>query len=259
MAFENVLLGLQHDAYETLWMGGLEDDADGARALELESSLHEMVAVLRNMVQYSNAKEQLTWQEAMRQVGDGEALFTVTGDWGWAQLLEPVVPSVAAVTFPGTTGTFVYTPDSFAVPREFGKSGYAAHSFLHDVLGDREILRRFSNAKHSIPPRQDLDDDYINQLGAETLRSSYRRFTECSKGIDNCKLLLAVSGLGPPPTSMACFDSMDAWLTLAVTGRDPAPTPHRDCATPKTSSEAEWALVDLLLSVAHQRFAADCR
>lgn len=260
MAFENVLLGLGHDAYETLWMGRLEHDPDGSGARALTASLQDMLAVLREMLRYSNADQPvITWQEALGQVGTGAALFTVMGDWGWAQLTDVTAPDVATATFPGTSGVFVYTPDSFAVPRELGKSGYAARAFLHDVLENKTILRRFSNFKHSIPPRWDFIDQ-VDELNTETLQNTYRRFEGCSKGVDNCKLLLAVSGLGPPPGTNKCFDKVDALLTTATTGNaPPADTESTSCPTPSTSSGATSQLIELLLGIARQRFAADCR
>jgi ABC-type glycerol-3-phosphate transport system substrate-binding protein len=258
LAFENVLLGLGHDAYETLWHGGLEND-DGSRAAELRSSLEEMVSVLRRLTQVSNFSEAVGWQHALRQVGSGDALMTVTGDWGFAQLDADTASDVESVTFPGTSNTFVYTPDSFAVPRELRKNGFPARSFLHDVVESKDALIAFSNEKHSIPPRRDLTPDEVDSLGNETLRSTYRRFVDCDQSRNGCKLLLAVSGLGPPPGTDPCFDEIDAVLTLAVTGSLPAEeTLHCGSPPPRTRTEASTHLIELLLSIGARRLAADC-
>lgn len=262
IAFENVLLSLGHDAYETLWMGGLAD-ANAERRAELADTLTEMLAVLRRLRDYSDVETSVSWQDAVRQVGDGEALMTITGDWGFAQLDPEPAGRVEAVTFPGTNGTFVYTPDSFAVPRELGKDGFPARSFLQDIVQDKAALIDFANAKHAIPPRSDLTPTEVAALSSESLRSTYRRFADCNGVDEGCKLLLAVSGLAPPPGTDLCFDEMDSLLTFAVSGNEPADggsTPRRCSARlPTTGAEAEARLIELLLSVAERRFAADCR
>ena len=262
IAFENLLVSLGNHAYETLWMGGLEG-ADAARAAELETTLEEMVAVLRALHGFSAFPTRVSWQEALRQVGAGEALMTIGGDWGLAQLGPDALSSVETAAFPGTDGSFVYTPDSFAVPRELGKNGFPARSFLHDVIANKDALIEFSKAKHSIPPRQDLTPDEIEALAGENLRATYRQFARCSDPASGCQLLLAVSGLGPPPGAEPCFDELDELLSFAVSGSAPAADflAGRLCDQPfpSTSAEAERRLIELLLSVATQRFAADCR
>lgn len=260
VAFENVLLGLGTGAYDTLWRGRLQVPDDVLQR-ELVSSLKTMVAYLRSLVALNPMDESVGWQDAIRQVGDGKALFTVTGDWGWAQLDEAQTERVATVPFPGTSRTFVYTPDSFAVPRE-DKSGYRALTFLDGVIADKPTLLEFSKVKHSIPPRRDFA---TSELGSASLRESYQQFRDCSEGTSDCELVLAVSGLSPPPGEDDCFDDIDALLTLAVTGSLPPPpngeTPSRECdaSLPTDREDAEAAMIDLLLRIARQPFAADCR
>jgi ABC-type glycerol-3-phosphate transport system substrate-binding protein len=261
VAFENVLLSLSRDAYETLWMGGLEGAIEERHAA-LRATLQEMLALLRDLRSFSDTKANVSWQDALRRVGAGEALLTITGDWGFAQLDPEMLAKVETITFPGTADTFVYTPDSFAVPRELKKNGFPARSFLESVVADKAALIDFSNAKHSIPPRNDLTDTEVSLLASESLRETYRQFVDCTSS-QSCKLLLAVSGLAPPPGTDPCFDEMDSLLGFAVTGRDPfddSSVPRR-CASelPRTGAEAEARLLDLLLQVAQRRFAADCR
>jgi glucose/mannose transport system substrate-binding protein len=261
IAFENVLLSLGQAAYETLWMGGLQD-ASRERAQELRAALTEMLSLLRALREFSDVSARVTWQDALRDVGAGEALMTITGDWGYAQLKPELRDLVETTSFPGTSGTFVYTPDSFAVPRELNKNGFPARFFLQDIVADKPALIDFANAKHAIPPRKDLTLAEIEQLTSENLRATYRQFASCDAARD-CKLLLAVSGLAPPPGTDPCFDEMDSLLTFAVTGRTPADegSVTRRCAAPwpATGAEAEARLLELLLKIAERRFAADCR
>jgi hypothetical protein len=259
VAFENVLLGLGHDAYETLWLGGLEHD-DGKRRAELARSLDEMVAVLRRLVVLSNFSQPVSWQDALQQVGAGEALMTITGDWGYAQLSSEARDDVVISEFPGTAGNFVYTPDSFAVPRELKKNGFPARSFLHEIVESKDALIEFARWKHSIPPRVDLSPDEVDALDDDGLRDSYRRFKSCEQS-SSCKLLLAVSGLGPPPGTDPCFDEIDALLALAVTGELPDDETLEGCKTsePLDRETASARLIELLLKIGEQRFANDCR
>jgi glucose/mannose transport system substrate-binding protein len=262
IAFENVLLSLGEQAYERLWLGGLES-FNQKRSDDLRASLEAMLHVLRELYGYSDVSTPVSWQDALRQVGAGEALFTITGDWGFAQLDDEAAARVEAVTFPGTAGWFVYTPDSFAVPRELKKDGFPARAFLQDVVADTQALIDFANAKHAIPPRNDLTNDQIESLNSESLRSTYRQFASCGGSDPNCELLLAVSGLAPPPGTNPCFDEMDALLAFAVTGDAPRRdgSVARECQEklPTTSEEAEGSLIKLLLDVATRRFAAACR
>lgn len=261
VAFENVLLSLGHDSYQTLWQGGLIGD-DGTRRGVLRRDLERMVALLQELAGVSNLDQQLPWQSAVKQVESGRALMTVTGDWGWAQLSDAAPEKVATVDFPGTSGVFVYTPDSFAVPRELEKNGFSAHYFLHDIVESKAAVIEFSAIKHAIPARNDLDADDVERLPTASLRDTYQRFRDCDSNRD-CKLLLAVSGLGLPPGTDPCFDEIDALLTLAVSGRSPTEEAlaGRRCAAlfPSNPTAAAERLVDLLLTIGNRRFAADCQ
>lgn len=262
LAFENVLLSLSRDAYKMLWEGGLTP-AGGHGPDDLAPILDEMLEVLRALVHPKFFSADLEWQGALRQVGDGAAVFTVMGDWGWAQLSDEQREHVTALGFPGTAGAFVYTPDTLVVPRELEKNGYPARSFLKDIVSQKEALIDFANAKHSIPPRSDLVDDEIDTLATESMQRTYREFQDCERG--GCELLLAVSGLAPPPGVDPCFDDIDALLTLAVTGIQPSQDQHAALRCPELfpqtgdSAAATDRLVELLLQVAEQRFASECR
>jgi glucose/mannose transport system substrate-binding protein len=266
LAFENVLLSLSRDAYKMVWEGGLARGT-GNSPEQLAPTLGEMLEVLRAMVGPNGLPADLDWKDAVHQVGDGAAVFTVMGDWAWAQLSPEQRERVTAISYPGTADTFVYTPDSFAVPKELEKNGFPARSFLQDIVSQKNLLIEFANLKYSIPPRSDLEPDDIDQLGPESIRETYRQFKDCEDG--GCELLLAVSGLAPPPGVDPCFDDIDALLKVAVTGFPPSaeqrmalrcPAPFLETADAADAADAAAArLVELLLEVAKQRFASECR
>lgn len=270
LAFENVLVSLDPTTYERVWMGGLEGAApEGIE--EVRQTLQQMFDRLRAMVGRSNVAAQaagapaLSWQESVRAVAQGRAAMTVMGDWAWAQLDDAERQNVVAIPFPGTAGTFVYTPDSFSVPRGDWGSGVPAHYWLHEIIEDKSALLEFSRAKHAIPPRRDLDQSEIDGLAPDTLRSTYLEFSACQQSPD-CRLLLAVSGLGPPPAEDFCFDELDSLLAFALSGfvfEEDADddTLARRCerSFAATPQEAEDSVIALLLEVAGRRFAAECR
>ena len=107
-----------------------------------------------------------------------------------------------------------------------------------------------------------MSDTEVDTLKSENLRSTYRQFANCNDST-SCKLLLAVSGLAPPPGTDPCFDEMHSLLTFAVTGQDPSAgsTVARHCqeSFPATGAQAEARLLDLLLQIAGRRFAPGCR
>ncbi|HEX2672291.1 MAG TPA: hypothetical protein VHM25_15530, partial [Polyangiaceae bacterium] len=269
LAFENVLLSLGERAYETLWQGKLNQPGFADEA-QLRAALEKMVDYLHELVRFAGGTTRISWQGALRAVGKGDALFTVNGDWGWAQLVDGSADAVRATTFPGTRDAFVYTPDSFAVPREQGKNGFAARAFLYDVLANEQVLRDFSNRKHSLPPRSDLADG-LAELATDDQRETYARFKYCSQGGEGCRLLLAVSGLAPAPGDRDrdgdgedddCYDDIEPLLRLLVTGEPLSDTEaNQICRRNRTTSVevAEEKLIALLLATSKQRFAADCR
>jgi glucose/mannose transport system substrate-binding protein len=262
VAFENVLLSLadEHfDPYTTLWTGRLTAD-DDASAKSLEEGLNRMLSLLRSLNDLSNGDETLDWQQALVQVGTGEALMTITGDWGYAQLEDWMLPDVETIAFPGTRGKFAYTPDSFAVPREFSKDGSAARHFLHDIVEDKANLIAFSNRKFSIPPRTDLEPTELAQFVGH-VQKTYEEFRSCNDNTSDCQLVLAVSGLAPPPGADPCFDDMEALLSVAVRGRAVKARDASRCekGLPSGARQAGAQLIELLKQVAQRPFAEACR
>jgi hypothetical protein len=111
-------------------------------------------------------------------------------------------------------------------------------------------------------------EDFEAELGdpADDVRhqyvvDNYQRFSDCETSND-CKLLLAVSGLGPPPNTDPCFDEIGP-MFQSVAGLRAAWVDEYDCCDPKSESgagcDAKRAAKATLLRLANSPFAADCR
>lgn len=261
LAFENFLVSFGEDAYETLWYGGLQG-ASGEREAWLRGVLELLFDRLERTLAFARPEAPLSWQDAVVAVAQGDALFTVMGDWSLAQLNQEQRARVRELRFPGTVGAYVYTPDSFAIPRIVERDGAAPHLWLREIVESREVQLRFAARKNSIPSLRGLASE---ELPTPELRESYERFAECQDSDSECRLLLAVSGLGPTPSADPCFDRMGPWLARAVDYPLFEPeTEERElgvCARgePASAAEARSLLLELLLDVARSRFAADCR
>jgi ABC-type glycerol-3-phosphate transport system substrate-binding protein len=263
LAFDNMLAGSPGAEYEATWMGRPNGETDD----ELRPGLERLASQLGRLAPLSNLAERLTWQDATRAVGRGDALFLVMGDWALAQLDDDEREAVAIRPFPGTEDTFVYTPDSFSVPRRDGDDGAAAHLLIREVLDHQPTQLSFARTKQAIPAVRGLDDDALAALQSDYLADSYRRFEACQDAGSECRLLLAVSGLAPAPGADPCFDEV-GYLLSRITGvqsqgeRDGLlPDSERTCPTPlpSTTEEAQEQLVELLLRLSRTAYAAECR
>lgn len=263
LAFDNMLAGSPGGEYEATWMGRPNGETDD----ELRPGLERLAAQIERLAPVSNLAAHLTWQDATRAVGRGEALFLVMGDWALAQLSEQEREGIATRPFPGTESTFVYTPDSFSVPRRADDDGAAAHLWLREVLDHQPTELEFAKTKQAIPAVRGLDDGALAELESDYLEESYRTFDACQRADSACRLLLAVSGLAPAPGAHPCFDEV-GYLLSRITGvpsQDEldgvSPDDERTCPTPlpSTTAEAKTQLVELLLELSRSAYAAECR
>jgi len=161
---------------------------------------------------------------------DNDAAFTVMGDWanGLLQLellgkdVEP--REVASQAFPGTEGLFVYTSDTFPLPRGTAHPK-EARDFL-ETIGLPEAQIAFSRKKGSVPARLSAS---VNKLHV------WQR--NASDAFAASEHLLATSGYFPPYYPQQAFwrvlIEMTAW----------------DVVKPGASSEDRAARVDAALRV----------
>ncbi|HUH06985.1 MAG TPA: ABC transporter substrate-binding protein [Egibacteraceae bacterium] len=149
--FETVLLGsMETEAYSGLWDGST--DWSGA---EVTEAIETFAALLDHT---NSDASTLAWDAAAQLVIDGDAAFTIMGDWadGYfrAQGAEPQTGYGWAPT-PGSDGVFQFLSDSFVLPRD-AKNRDGAIAWL-TVAGSQEGQDAFNPVKGSIPARTDGD------------------------------------------------------------------------------------------------------
>lgn len=156
--FENLLVArLTGARYQDLFLAPKMGDAFTA---EVVYALEDF----RKLISYANEDAtDLTWDEAMLRVLQGQAAMTIMGDWakGYANAQPEHYDgnTFGFIPTPGTAGTFIYTTDTFGLP-----IGAAADTTkLLRFFGSDGGQRLFNKIKGSISARLDvevdLDDD----------------------------------------------------------------------------------------------------
>ena len=201
--FENLLIAKQGADFYQKYFSGRVDNAADPRVLEvLEESLR--------LWRYTNADaRQIEWDAAVAMVHDGRAAMTVMGDWAKGTLEQlGGVPgkTFGQVPFPGTAGVFVFTADTFPLPRGAPRRNDAL-DFL-GTLASLEGQNAFNPIKGSIPARTDIDPAAYDVL-ARAMIKDFRRDT----------LELALSGMAPA----AFNDYVQVGLGDMVDQGDPEP------------------------------------
>ena len=149
---ETVLLGeLGADAYAALWDGtGDWSSQEVADALE----------TFATVIGYTNDDAStLSWDAAAQLVIDGDAAFTIMGDWveGFfvSKDMDPAAGDFGWAPAPGSDGVFQWLSDSFVLPKGAGNRD-GAIAWL-TVAGSKEGQDAFNPVKGSIPARNDGD------------------------------------------------------------------------------------------------------
>jgi glucose/mannose transport system substrate-binding protein len=149
--FETVMIGsLGADGWKALWDGS----GDWASA-DVTDALNTYASVLDNTNEDAST---LTWDQAAQLVVDGDAAFTIMGDWAEGFFksldLEPET-GFGWAPAPGTDGLFDFLSDSFVLPVN-AKNPDGAIAWLK-VAGSQEGQDAFNPIKGSIPARSDGD------------------------------------------------------------------------------------------------------
>ncbi len=151
--FETVLLGsLGSEAYDGLWDGSTE-----WTSAEVTAALDNFAKVLT----YTNSDSaSLSWQDASQLVINGDAAFTVMGDWAegyFRELGKTPETDYGWAPVPGSVGVFQFLSDSFTLavgaPHPEG-----AEAWLK-IAGSKAGQEAFNPIKGSICARTDCDPE----------------------------------------------------------------------------------------------------
>lgn len=155
------------DYYESFWAG----EADPTDP-EITDTLSEMLFLYCGADPatvcdgYFNADvDTVDWPDGVQMLRSGTAAMAFMGDWAKGFLEEPLpeqnqeawVANVdfGVVPFPGSVGTFVYTADTFPLPK--GAPNPEAARALLVTFGSPDGQVAFNAVKGSIPARSDID------------------------------------------------------------------------------------------------------
>lgn len=157
--FETVLLGtVGADTYNALWDGTGDWDSP-----EVTEAIETFAAAL----DYTNSDAStLSWDQAAQLVADGDAAFTVMGDWAegfFKGLGLAPMEGFGWAPAPGTDGVFQFLSDSFVLP--VGTPNPEGSSAWLTVAGSKAGQEAFNPIKGSICARTDCDpslfDEYL--------------------------------------------------------------------------------------------------
>lgn len=176
-ALESVLPAVAGpEVYERLFHGQADGDWPVVRR-----ALHCVQYLSRSFVRDPG----LNWAEALSQVQNGAADFSVMGDWSNGELkADLALGTVGVAPFPGSEKTFVFTSDTFSLP--IAAPYYDQSEALLDSFISRDAQSRFSEFKGSFPAR--IDAEVRGEL-AQKSRDDFEN--------DEVIKVLATSGLFP--------------------------------------------------------------
>jgi glucose/mannose transport system substrate-binding protein len=167
--WESVALAvLGPEKWDALWQGALSWTSD------------EVVVVWQvcaGILEYTNPDAAaLTWQQAINMVVNGQAAFSIMGDWA-AEYMRTSLDLNPGVDFgwsasPGTDGAFMFLADSFGLPA--GASNRVAAVAWLALLGSREGSDTFNPLKGAISARLDSDLSRYNAYSKTAVRD-FRR------------------------------------------------------------------------------------
>lgn len=164
---ESVLLGsLGADAYNALFKPGA--DWSGP---QMTKALNDF----KTIMSYAGDPQD-DWQPAAKQVADGEAAFTVMGDWAYGYFHNPPEGGLGKKSktdfdwapSPGTEGVYLWLSDSFTLPKG-ARNRDGAIAWLK-VAASKEGQDAFNPKKGSIPARTDADTSLYTDYLADALK-----------------------------------------------------------------------------------------
>lgn len=168
--FETVLLGsMSVDEYNGLWDGSTDWSSP---------MVSNAIANFDRLLGYTNSDAStLSWDQAAQLVADGDAAFTIMGDWAegfFKSLNLAPMSGFGWAPTPGTSGVFQFLSDSFVLP--IGAPHPEAALAWLTVAGSRQGQEAFNPIKGSICARTDCDpalfDEYLQSAMADWMSNT---------------------------------------------------------------------------------------
>ena len=179
--FENVLVARMGGKwYQDLFW---EPKAGDPFSPEITSALEDF----RKVMSYANDDAgRILWDEAMDRVMTGKAAMTIMGDWGKGFANAALGPErqpagyyadkIGFMPMPGTAGTFMFTTDTFGMPKGARHPEEAQKLLM--AFGSPDGQKTFNRLKGSISARLDLEidadderrptyDDFVDAVGTQ--------------------------------------------------------------------------------------------
>jgi glucose/mannose transport system substrate-binding protein len=197
LVFENVLPALAGPEYYTSYWTGKEDPES--------RQIDETLAYVSELWPYFNSDaNSIDWTAGIDQLFGDEApcAMTVMGDWAKGYLATKgwvAGEDFDQAPFPGSVGSFVFTSDSFLLPKG-APNREAAVSFL-ETMTSAEAQIEFNVLKGSIPARTDIDPSEFDQTTQRTMED-----------FRSDDLVVARSGLVPSDAFGDLNDSLQAFV-----------------------------------------------
>lgn len=169
--FESVLVGtLGPIDYNKLWTGHVRFD---------DPRIKQALTTYKKMLSYANRDHaSLTWQDAVRRVGRGEAAMTVMGDWAKGYITNDLKlklsQDIGFAPSPNTKGIFIAIPEAFSLPKG-AKHPVQAKHFL-ELLGSLEGQDAFNPHSGSVPARLDVALNKYDAYGKSTIKDFQKDF-----------------------------------------------------------------------------------
>jgi glucose/mannose transport system substrate-binding protein len=208
LAFENVFPAIAGgDFYASFWSG--KEDPNAVK-------VNDALDYLLQLWPYVNADaDSLEWTGGVDHMFDtnNACAMTVMGDWakgyleskGWKAGVD-----FQQIPFPGSNGTFVFTADTFPLPK--GAPNRTAALALLETIGSVEGQIAFNVVKGSIPVRTDVDPMEFDETARNTMADF--RSNNLVKAMSGLLPQDSFQDLGPAVKDMLATRNKEAVLNV---------------------------------------------
>jgi glucose/mannose transport system substrate-binding protein len=196
LTFENIFPAVAGGEYYTSYWHGQED----AQSSQINATFDYLLQLWPHFNADANS---LDWTQGIDHMFDSEnaCAMTVMGDWAKGYLENKgwrAGSDFEQMPFPGTAGTFVFTADTFPLPK--GAANRTAAIALLETIGSVEGQIAFNVVKGSIPVRTDVDPNEFDATAQRTMAD-----------FAGDELIIALSGIMATPEDLgpALVDMLD--------------------------------------------------